>query len=105
MLHSISQPLEKNSTKILKLVSSHTNEELRCRIGVDIQPVENPCPLCKEGGISCTGTGTEIDIMYLISNDNEPKEVFTHIGRDYVVKIKTLSEGGWTMSRRLRGCT
>ena len=72
------------------------------RIEVDNNHVQNPCPLCEDGGISCTGkcedpcagceevrSMTELDIIHHIMNEHEPIEVFNHFGREYVIQKLT----------------
>ena len=72
-------------------------------IEVEIKEVKNPCPLCKDDGVSCTGkcrdpcgtceelrSMTELDIIHHIMNEHEPREVLGHFGQDYVMKHQSI---------------
>ena len=72
-------------------------------IEVEIKQIKNPCPLCKDDGVSCTGKCryprgtcedlrniTELDIIHHIMNEHEPTEVLGHFGQDYVMKHQSI---------------
>ena len=87
--------------KISQLDGDDDNELKELK--VEHKEVKNPCPLCKDDGVSCTGkcqdpcgicdelrSMTEVDILHHIMNEHEPIEVFRHFGREYVMQHRSI---------------